>query len=143
MNQMVIDLPDINVWLSLIDSEHSHHTRAKQYWENEKGDHIAFIRVTMLGLFRLGTHPKAMKGSPFTIDEMWASYDALIALPETLFLSENQMEEDFRQLTLNPQFHHNHWTDAYLASVAKAGDYRLITFDKDFKQFRDLNLLLL
>ena len=48
-----IDVPDLNVWLALIDPDHEHHTRARRYWEHEASGDMAFCRVTMLGLLRL------------------------------------------------------------------------------------------
>jgi predicted nucleic acid-binding protein len=35
------------------------------------------------------------------------------------------------------------WTDAYLAAFAISARLRLVTFDKDYKSFPGLNLLLL
>jgi predicted nucleic acid-binding protein len=33
--------------------------------------------------------------------------------------------------------------DAYLAAFAQAGGYKMVTFDKDFRQFNGLDLVLL
>src|SRR5947209_269952 len=82
------DLPDLNVWLALADRQHPHHGRVRTYWEEESAPRIAFCRVTMLGLMRLGTQPRAMRGQPFTPVEIWQAYRSFRELPEVLFLAE-------------------------------------------------------
>ena len=64
-----IDIPDLNLWLALIDADHAHHARARRYWEQEATSEIAFCRVTMLGLLRLLTNSRVMGGAPFTSAE--------------------------------------------------------------------------
>jgi len=55
-----LDVPDLNLWLALIDPDHAHHARARYYWETEAAPDIGFCRVTMLGLLRLLTNSRAM-----------------------------------------------------------------------------------
>ena len=46
-----MDLPDINVWLALVDERHIHHARVRHYWEREATDKLVFCRVTMMGFY--------------------------------------------------------------------------------------------
>jgi hypothetical protein len=39
------DLPDFNVWLALVDENHPHHQRSRDYWQNQSSSEIAFFRV--------------------------------------------------------------------------------------------------
>jgi hypothetical protein len=46
----------------------------------------------------------------------------------------------WRQLTSRNTYSTNLWTDAYLAAFAIASGVGLVSFDKGFQQFADLNL---
>lgn len=136
---LVVDLPDLNVWLALANADHMFHKAAKRYWE-EVPNEIAFCRVTMMGLLRLITNPKVMANRPFTRKEAWEVYRTFKTLDEVVFLPEPpDVEAYFKSLEFCPRL----WTDAYLAAFALAGNHRIISFDKDFRQFAGLELLLL
>ena len=138
-----MDLPDINVWLALVDERHVHHHAARHYWENESAERLAFCRVTMLGLLRLSTHPRVM-ANPLSAAEAWAIYRQFLALPLACFLAEPAaIEAEFAALTLEHDLPHRLWTDAYLAGFAIAAGCRLVSFDGDFKRFPRLNFLYL
>lgn len=136
------DLPDLNVWLALADPDHQHHARARHYWETEAAPQLAFCRITMLGLLRLLTHPKVMRGSPFTPAEAWQAYRAFLALPEVAFLPENlRLEPQFVAWTGTATFTPHRWTDAWLAAQAFTTGSRLVSFDSDFLAFPALHFL--
>ncbi|MEI6829797.1 MAG: hypothetical protein WCK64_08115 [Synechococcaceae cyanobacterium ELA445] len=40
------DLPDLNVWLALGCTGHSHHRHAVHYWEQLAADEVLFCTVT-------------------------------------------------------------------------------------------------
>ena len=137
-----LDLPDVNVWLALTDERHVHHQAARLYWNEQRADHIAFCRVTMLALLRLVTHTQVMSGSPFTHDEAWNIYRTYRNLPIIRFLNEaDNLETILSSLTADPAFPHRLWTDAYLAAFAIASGSRLVSFDADFERFQDLGFL--
>ncbi|HEY5791875.1 MAG TPA: TA system VapC family ribonuclease toxin [Chthoniobacterales bacterium] len=137
-----IDLLDVNVWLALAVEDHPHHERARHYWEQEGAPCLAFCRITMLGLLRLSTHSQIMAGHPFSPAEAWTMYRGFRALPEIRFLPEPpELEADFAELSGAVSFSAALWTDAYLASLARLADCRLISFDKDFAKFPDLTFL--
>jgi toxin-antitoxin system PIN domain toxin len=136
------DLPDVNVWLALSVPDHSHHPRARQYWYEESGSELAFCRVTALAFLRLTTQPAVMGGEPLTVREAWEAYVALRKLPEVVLAVEPDGCEDLlaawaREPEATPRL----WTDAYLAAFARAGAYRLVSFDSDFGRFQGLDLL--
>jgi len=136
------DLPDLNVWLALADPDHQHHARARQYWQAEAHPQLVFCRVTMMGLLRLLTHPKVMRGSPFTPAEAWHVYRAFMALPEVGFLPDNpHVEIQFQAWTDRAGFISHRWTDAWLASHALTTASRLVSFDSDFQGFAGLSFL--
>jgi hypothetical protein len=137
-----IDLPDINLWLALIDPDHEHHPRARRYWEHEAAGGIAFCRVTMLGLLRLLTNSHVMHGEPFAPDAAWAAYHAFTALPEVCFIEDSLAAEgQFELLSRRPDFPVHAWTDAWLAAVATSSGGRVVSFDSDFAHFSNLRFL--
>ena len=143
-------MPDVNVWLALLNAQHPHHAGAKRYWdEGGEGDtapaqRILFCRITMLGLLRLSTNKVVMGGSPYTVQQTWAAWQAVADLPEVAFLAEPAgIDAMFRSLTIQPRFRASDWTDAYLAAFAKLAGLRLVTFDKGFAQYAGLGLLTL
>ena len=144
------DLPDVNVWLALLNAQHPHHAAAKRYWdEGGEGDaapaqRIVFCRITMLGLLRLSTNKVVMGGSPYTIQQAWAAWQAVDDLPEVAFLAEPAgIDAMLRSLTTQAKFRVSDWTDAYLAAFARLAGLRLVTFDMGFGQYEGLALLTL
>jgi toxin-antitoxin system PIN domain toxin len=137
-----IDLPDINVWLAFSVADHAHHQRARRYWYEESGDQIAFCRVTGLGFLRLMTNASAMGGHPLTVPQAWQAYGDFRRLPEVLLAAEpDDCEGWLEHWALGSRPAPRQWTDAYLAAFAKAGEFRLVSFDGDFRHFGGLDLL--
>lgn len=135
------DLPDINVWLALVDENHIHHTTASQYWHDQLNHQAAFCRITMLGLLRLSTHPQILSRT-LTHEEAWGIYRQYLANPAVCFLAEPATTEaQFATLSLAINLPHRLWTDTYLAAFAMTTGCRLVSFDSDFKRFPNLNFL--
>ena len=136
-----IDLPDVNVWLALTNPDHAFHARAVQYWNEEMHvGGIAFCRITMLGFLRLMTNAKAMADKPFGHQEAWEIYGTYRGLPEVRFLIEAP-DIETRFTTLD--FPQRMWTDAYLAAFVLTAGCRIVSFDRDFSRFNEVELLLL
>jgi toxin-antitoxin system PIN domain toxin len=137
-----IDVPDLNLWLALIDPDHAHHARARRYWENEAATEIAFCRVTMLGLLRLLTSPRVMHDAPFTPAEAWDAYHAFTVLPEVCFVEDSlAAEKRFELWSRVPDFPAHRWTDAWIAALATSAGARVVSFDSDFTTFPNLDFL--
>jgi len=135
------DLPDINVWLALVDQRHVHHPLAKAYWARNGAGQIAFCRITMLGFLRIATNSKAV-AAPKTNREAWTVYQQFIAFPNIQLLDEPPgTDAYFQSLTTQSPLPHRLWTDAYLAAFAIAGGLRLVSLDTDFARFTGLHFL--
>ena len=138
------DLPDVNVWLALLNPQHVHHAAASTYWEQAALSRIFLCRITKLGILRLVTHKVVMGGAPFTVKQAWAALQSLVDLPEVAFQAEPEGVDDImRQFTQQPQFRLADWTDAYLAALAMRTGLRLVTFDRGFGRYAGLGLLAL
>ena len=137
-----VDLPDVNVWLAFGLPDHPHHSRARGYWFDEAAPELAFCRVTSLAYLRLSTQAAVMGGEPLTVAQSWQAYRAFRKLPEVIFAPEPVgCEALLEAWATEGQPPPRLWTDAYLSAFATAGDFRLVTFDRDFGRFRDLDLL--
>jgi toxin-antitoxin system PIN domain toxin len=137
-----IDVPDLNVWLALLDPDHEHHTRARRYWEHEASSDMAFCRVTMLGLFRLLTNSRVMRGVPFTPVEAWDAYHTFAALPEVCFIEDSlATERQFELWSRRPDFPVHSWSNAWIAALASSSGARVVSFDSDFTAFSPLRFL--
>ena len=142
----IIDLLDINVWLALADENHTHHMRARHYWENEATQQLAFTRVTMLGLLRLLTNKAVMAGHPFTVAEAWSAYQAFRKLPEVVWIGDHsdqaiQADDILAEFSEARGFTALQWTDGHLAALAQTANCRLVSFDSDFRRYSGLSFL--
>jgi toxin-antitoxin system PIN domain toxin len=136
-----MDIPDINVWLALVDENHMHHAAALDYWHRQRADELAFCRITMLGLLRLSTQTRVLSRT-LTNGEAWAIYQRYLATAQVKFLAEPlNLELHLAALTLTTDLPNRLWTDAYLAALALAVNARLVSFDSDFQRFAGLDFL--
>ncbi len=138
------DLPDVNVWLALLNERHVHHSVAVGYWNGSTAPRIFFCRITLLGLLRLSTNKTVMGGVPYTVKQAWQAVQETVDLPEVGFQAEpDGVDPVMRQFTSQLKFRSDDWTDAYLAALAKQASLRVVTFDRGFGQYAGLNLLTL
>ncbi|MFM8604373.1 MAG: TA system VapC family ribonuclease toxin [Cyanobium sp.] len=138
------DLPDLNVWLALIWPGHIHHQHARRYWEQQAAEQVLFCTVTALGLVRLVCQPKLMGTAVHTTAEASALLAALCQQTGVaLAHPEHDGWEVFHQLLRNGELPARLCTDAYLAALAMANGWRLVSFDRDFERFAALERLAL
>jgi toxin-antitoxin system PIN domain toxin len=135
------DLPDVNVWLALVDENHAHHEKAVAYWQGESGSEIAFCRVTMLAFLRLATHPKVLSRA-LSPREAWDIYQLYRINFKVGFVFDSpEVDRDFMELSNLPGLPHHLWTDCYLAALAGFQKCRIVSFDQDFGRFSNTNFL--
>jgi toxin-antitoxin system PIN domain toxin len=136
------DLPDLNVWLALTWPGHSHHQQAVHYWEQQAADQVLFCTVTALGLVRLVSQPKLMGVAVKNAAEASDLLHALCQQPGVqLAEPEHNGWEVFHQLLRIAELPARLCTDAYLAALAIANGWRLVSFDRDFERFEGLERL--
>jgi hypothetical protein len=81
---------------------------------------------TLLGLLRVSSNAKAMRGQQFSSAEAWAIYQTNRGMPDCELRHDPlHLETAFAALTLDASLPHRLWTDAYLAGFAIAGAIRL------------------
>ena len=139
-----VDLPDLNVWLALAYPDHSHHRQALHYWEQQAAEQVLFCTVTALGLVRLVCQPKLMGAAVKTAGEASALLEAFCMQPGvSMAIPEQGGWDVFHQLLRSAEVPARLCTDAYLAAVAIANGWRLVSFDRDFERFEGLERLAL
>ena len=136
------DLPDLNVWLALAWDGHLHHQQALAYWEQQAAQRVLFCTVTALGLVRLLSQPKLMGSGVRSVLEASVLFQAFCQQPGVgLAGTDHQAWDVFHALLTQTALPPKHCTDAYLAALAMANGWRLVTFDRDFRRFAGLDWL--
>jgi hypothetical protein len=140
-------LADVNVWLATLVADHPHHEAVSLWWRTTvipDRQHVAFCRVTQLGLLRLLSNERVMGPSRMDHMQAWDAVRAVVAqehvgVREEPAGIEQQLADFCARRGSSPGF----WTDAYLAAFAMAGGYRFASFDRGFRRFEGLDFILL
>ena len=136
-------LLDVNCWLAAAARRHRHHPEAKN-WLDAAAAALIFCRVTQMAFLRLVTNPKVMGVDVLTPRQAWEIYRKFRADPRILFAEEPpELEKAWLEITDASGFKQNLWTDSYLAAFAKAGGHTIVTFDDGFKQFSEIDAIIL
>ena len=79
-----------------------------------------------------------------TLIKAWALYDELFRDPRVVFSEEPaNLETLWRDYTRRRSFSPKVWNDAYLAAFARAASFELVTLDKGFSQYKNLQCIIL
>ena len=115
--------------------------------EQTEANSLLFCRSTQLSLLRLLT-TRAVFGPygilPLSNHVAWELFNILLSDVRVCQVSEpSGLEPYWKKFagvdTSSPKL----WMDSYLAAFAIAGGYQLVTIDAAFRQFQDLDLLLI
>lgn len=140
-------LCDSNVFLALSVEQHVHHSLAASWFGAlSAADTALFCRATRISYLRLLTQKIAADFVPLSNREAWTALDQLMADDATGFEAEpHGLDLVWRQLADGDASSPKLWMDAYLAAFAITGGLRMVTLDKDFRNFEShgLDLLLL
>jgi len=142
-------LCDSNVWLALALSKHAHHSAASEWLETvEEPASIFFCRPTQQAFLRLLTNASVLSpygNPPLTNQEAWTAYEAVLADDRIVFRADEPpgLEPLWQEYAVRKTVSPKLWMDAYLAAFARAGRYLMVTTDVAFRQFREVDLLLL
>lgn len=136
---MTLFFLDVNVWLALSVSGHSHNGDALNWLDRLPDDStLIFSRFTQLGLLRLLTNTAVMGDETLTLGEAWAVYDRWLQDPRVEFYPEpRHVDAGFRRAT--EPFADKaaaKWVgDCWLLAYAEAAQARLVTFDQALCEF--------
>ena len=122
-------LPDVNVLIALVDSDHVHHDRAHEWFATLSDADWLTCPITQNGVIRVITGPKYVNG-PVRLADAVESMRSLVArgshafVPDALSLLDHA-HIDLTRLTSSAQI-----TDTYLLALAASHHARFVTFDK-------------
>jgi uncharacterized protein len=144
MNHMAV-LCDVNVPLALLNANHDFHQPALEWVSHVQSGEAGICRLTQISLLRLLNNPSVMREDVMDTEASWQAWRMLIADQRFIYLATEPMglEKPFQVFTSGRNFSPNLWTDAYLAAFAQASNRTLVTFDKGFGNFPDLDVLVL
>ena len=141
-------LADTNFWLALALSKHEFHDAAQDWFEQQRPDHgVLFCRTTQQSFLRLLTTESILRLfgiPPLSNTQAWVVYEAISTDARCAFANEPAaIESRWKSFAKRSSASPKLWMDAYLAAFAVAGGHQLVTTDKAFSQFKNLDLILL
>jgi|ERR1700688_1133966 len=135
-------LADVNFLIALLHARHALSDRAVSWLgRQEQAGSILLCRVAQMGVLRILTNPVWLKDDVLPATAVWDAWDLL--LTDDRFISVQEpagIEAEWRLVTRDFVAGRNAGTDTYLAAFARAGGYRLLTFDRGFRQLEGLDV---
>ncbi len=131
---------DTNVWIAALFTSHPFHQAAQQALMQATPENPAvWCRATQQSFLRLASTPTLLKAYGA---EGLTNRDALVALNALQALDQVCVREEppgtttlWHTLAGLDSASPKVWMDAYLAGFAIAGGFRLLSLDRDFKNF--------
>jgi toxin-antitoxin system PIN domain toxin len=141
-------LPDVNIWIAMALNGHPFHTASKAWLDGqEESGSILFCRPTQQGLVRLLTTAAVMRGYGSVAlgnTAAWNVFEDFERDTRIRFAHEPPgLEETWKFLALRKAPSPKLWMDAYLAAFAIRSGFQLVSADKAFSQFKDLDFHLI
>lgn len=139
---------DLNVWIALAFTTHPKHAQAKIAFESASRESpTVFCRATQQSFLRLVTTSAIQKcyGSERISNALaWDRWEYLAAMPQVLFLGEPpDLEMHWAGYATLKTPAPKVWMDAYLAAFARGYAIQMLTLDRDFENFADLDVRIL
>jgi hypothetical protein len=137
-------LGDVNFLLALCYGGHIHHMHALSWLDQQSDLEVILCRNTQLGLLRLLTNPTILGEHTCTQAQAWMVYDAVVSDGRFEFMPEPEGVQGFlREYSSASQISPKAWQDAFLAAFARAAGLRIVTFDRGFRRFDGLQVIVL
>lgn len=140
-----MDLPDNNVLIYCFRPELQQHARAKAWLEESlnRNRAVRLFPTVEVGFARLMTR-KNLFNPPSILSEVHAFLTTLSSAPSVEIASWNAAARNrWLRLCEELDLSGNDCNDAMLAALALEKGLRVVTFDKGFRRFPNLQLLLL
>jgi toxin-antitoxin system PIN domain toxin len=130
---MTLYFLDVNVWMALADSAHSHSPEAWNWFNKLPSDaRLIFSRFTQMGLLRLLTNAAVMGRDVHTLRQAWHAYDRLTDDSLVEFYPEPRTADAlFRKATqpLAEQYAPKAVGDCWILAFAESIGATVVTFD--------------
>lgn len=138
-------IADVNVFLPLLMPAHPAHGAAADWFDAQSDADVGWCLPVKLGVLRLLCNAKVMGEdalAPIRALDVWAALSADPRLTEIGRVPPDH-EQNMRRLIANREPSPDIWTDAWLAAMAISLSREVVTFDRGFRAFENLNLRLL
>jgi toxin-antitoxin system PIN domain toxin len=137
-------LVDVNLGLALLVKQHEHHRWAEKWFEQRAAGEVAVCRIVQLSVVRLLSNRSVMGDDAMPASAAWKLFELLLEDERVEFVAEPAgidalMPGLFKYTSPTGKL----VADAYLAAFAVGASMRLATFDRGFRQFRELDVTLL
>lgn len=136
---------DVNLWVYAFRQDSPYHIDSKKILQEGLTGRSQFLFFSQIAssFLRLVTNPKIFV-EPSHLDEAWAFVDVLKDLPNARFAEVDEMTFGiFKHLSLVHTVKGNEVPDILLAALAIRYDAVLVTADRGFSRFRELQLQLI
>ena len=140
-----MDLPDNNILINALRADAPHHAKSKSWLEDSlnAGQSIRLFPTVEAGFLRVVTHPSIFV-PPTSVREAAFFLETLTSAPSVEVCHWNASARAlWLKLCQEMKLSGNDCNDALLAAICMERGLRLVSFDKGFKRFDSLNLLLL
>jgi toxin-antitoxin system PIN domain toxin len=124
----VRSLFDVNVLLALFDVEHTHHSRATDWWDENRNGGWASSATTQNGFLRIISKPSYEQ--PLKLADALSLLNGQIAIPGHEFWPDQISITDPAVFRHDRILGPNQITDVYLLALAVKNEGRLVTFDR-------------
>jgi toxin-antitoxin system PIN domain toxin len=133
------------VFLPLLIGAHSAHDAAIEWFDAQPDRSVGWCLPVELGVLRLLCNPRVMGSDALAPTRALNVWDALAADPRLAEVNRLPPGHDaeVRRLIARRDPSPNIWTDAWLAALAIRLSCTMVTFDRGFRAFNGVDLLLL
>jgi toxin-antitoxin system PIN domain toxin len=134
-------LSDVNVLVALVSERCAQHATVRRWVEALPVAETVYIsRSVQMGLLRLLCTEAVMGEDTLLLPQAWSVYARLLASSRfALALEPLGLDPAWARFCLPFGRSPKVVADAYLAAFAVAGGYRLVTLDRAFGQFKELD----
>lgn len=138
----MVALVDVNVLVALMHSQHLHSKAAVTWLEKQsQSKSVAVCRIVQMGCLRILTNNAWLKSEVKSALEFWDGFDLLMSDDRFVKIAEpDNFEQAWRTLTSALPKGQIAETDVYLAAFALAAGVQIVTFDKGFRRFPNVDV---
>lgn len=105
---------------------------------------LLLLPIDSTGVSSVDNESKDISLDAVSMRDAWRLYDELLSDLHVVFAVEPaEVETKWRSLTQSALFSTNVWADAYLAAFAQVANFEIVTFDKGFAQYKNLQRTIL
>lgn len=134
---------DANVLVFLHNEDAHQHAKCQKWIENTvaSGELIGIPWICLMAFLRITTAPGLMS-QPISMEDGAKIVSGWIEHPSVVIPEPGRrFWKTLQELAFDSGIRGRTWTDAHLAALAIENGAAFATFDRDFRRFKDLNLV--